>query len=83
MYTDGVIEARDGDGRFFGEERLASAVLEVSRAGAPPPEVLRQVLRAVVDHQAGVLQDDATVLMVEWRGTGAERLSPYRPEAAG
>ena len=28
--------------------------------------------RAIMDHQDGVLQDDATALLVEWRG-GAER----------
>jgi hypothetical protein len=80
MYTDGVVEARDVSGAFFGDERLAEFIVEASRAGAPPPETLRQLFRAILAHQAGALQDDATVLIVEWRGPGSEQLSLYAAE---
>ena len=37
-------------------------------AGLPAPETMRRVVHALLDHQAGDLEDDATLLLVEWRG---------------
>jgi len=65
LYTDGVVEARRR-GQFFSEERLADFVVRVSAAGQAAPEVLRRLIGAVLEHQDGVLQDDATVLLLEW-----------------
>jgi len=74
MYTDGVIEARDLERNFFGIDRFID-LLERSAANAqPPPETLRRVTHAVLEHQQGVLQDDATILLIEWQGTGAEEM---------
>ncbi|SDF30603.1 Serine phosphatase RsbU, regulator of sigma subunit [Blastococcus fimeti] len=71
LYTDGIVEARSPAGEFFGEERLTDLVLRAESAGDPPPETLRRLMRSVLDHQAGRLQDDASIVLVEWR-TGAE-----------
>lgn len=71
LYTDGIVEARSADGEFFGEKRLADLVVQAERAGDPPPETLRRLMRSVMHHQAGRLQDDASIVLVEWR-TGAE-----------
>jgi serine phosphatase RsbU (regulator of sigma subunit) len=65
IYTDGVVEARY-HGEFFTEERLADFIVRESASGHSPPEVLRRLIRAVLDHQHGRLQDDATILLVEW-----------------
>ena len=65
LYTDGVVEARR-QGQFFSDERLADFVVRASASGHAGPEVLRRLIRAVLDHQDGVLQDDATVLLLEW-----------------
>lgn len=65
VYTDGVVEARH-HGQFFTEERLADFVVRESASGYSPPEVLRRLIRAVLDHQQGRLQDDATILLLEW-----------------
>jgi serine phosphatase RsbU (regulator of sigma subunit) len=70
LYTDGVVEARR-KGQFFSEERLADFVVRASTSGHAGPEVLRRLIRAVLDHQDGVLQDDATILLVEWAGPPA------------
>ena len=55
-----------GKGQFFSDERLADFVVRASASGHAGPEVLRRLIRAVLDHQDGVLQDDATVLLLEW-----------------
>jgi serine phosphatase RsbU (regulator of sigma subunit) len=65
LYTDGVVEARR-KGQFFSEERLTDFVVRASASGHAGPEVLRRLIKAVLDHQDGVLQDDATVLLLEW-----------------
>ncbi|HEY0126425.1 MAG TPA: SpoIIE family protein phosphatase [Blastococcus sp.] len=71
LYTDGIVEARSPQGEFFGEERLADFVVRAEAAGDPPPETLRRLMRSVLEHQAGRLQDDASIVLVEWR-TGRE-----------
>ena len=65
LYTDGVVEARRL-GQFFTDERLADFVLRACAGGHGAPEVLRRLIQAVLEHQDGVLQDDATILLLEW-----------------
>ena len=69
LYTDGVIEARTPDGELFGLDRLADLLEREAASGQPPDELLRRLVRAVLDHQAGGLRDDATLLLVQWTGT--------------
>jgi serine phosphatase RsbU (regulator of sigma subunit) len=71
LYTDGIVEARSPDGEFFGEERLADFVVRAEAAGDPAPETLRRLMHSVMEHQSGRLQDDASIVLVEWR-TGHE-----------
>nr|MDT0665405.1 PP2C family protein-serine/threonine phosphatase [Micromonospora sp. DSM 115978] len=68
LYTDGVIEARDSDGAFFGTDRLVEFVTRESAAGKPAAETLRRLTHAILAHQEGHLQDDATTLLVQWPG---------------
>jgi Stage II sporulation protein E (SpoIIE) len=74
FFTDGVIEARSPDGTFFGADRLADMVSRASAGGNALPETLRRLMHSILDHQAGDLQDDATAVLVEWRGQGKESL---------
>jgi len=81
LYTDGVIEARSPDGEFFGREHLLDMVVRNLAAGLPAPETMRRVVHALLDHQAGDLDDDATLLLVEWHGPDAGE--PGSPRGGG
>src|SRR5205823_14494476 len=70
FFTGGVTAARSPDGTFFGVDRLADLVSRASAGGKPPPETLRRLMHSILDHQAGDLQDDATAVLVEWKGQG-------------
>jgi serine phosphatase RsbU (regulator of sigma subunit) len=76
LYSDGITEARDGAGGFFGEQRLVEFIERAERDGLPAPETLRRLGAAVLRHQNGTLQDDATLLMVDWSAATHERLFP-------
>ena len=67
LYTDGVVEARRL-GQFFSDERLADFVIRAWAGDHTAPEVLRRLITSVLDHQDGVLQDDATLMLLEWGG---------------
>ena len=70
LYTDGITEARDDAGNFFGEDRLVDFLRREAASSHPPPETVRRLVHAVMRHQRGVLQDDATVLLGRWDPTG-------------
>jgi serine phosphatase RsbU (regulator of sigma subunit) len=76
LYSDGITEARDERGRYFGEDRLVELTERTATAGLPAPETLRRLAAAVLEHQSGQLQDDATLLLVEWSAGSHARLFP-------
>ncbi len=68
LYTDGVTEARTPDGELFGLDRLADLLEREAASGWTAEELLRRLMQSVLDHQAGGLRDDATLLLVQWTG---------------
>ncbi|PLS76005.1 MAG: serine/threonine-protein phosphatase [Actinobacteria bacterium] len=74
FFTDGVVEARSAEGEFFGVDRLVDMVARTSAAATAAPETMRRLLHAILDHQEGELQDDATIVVVEWRALGSRLL---------
>ena len=61
LYTDGVIEARNPDRQEFGTEGLEAAAPAVAASAAAVAEV---VLKQVLSHSGGHLDDDAAVLVL-------------------
>jgi serine phosphatase RsbU (regulator of sigma subunit) len=66
LYTDGITEARSPAGEFFGERRLTDFISAAAAAGDPAPETVRRLMRHVLSHQADQLQDDASIVVLEW-----------------
>ncbi|RKS75623.1 stage II sporulation protein E [Motilibacter peucedani] len=76
LFTDGLVEARDGQGRFFALEPAADSALSPSPAttGAAGLEhALDTLMDQVREHVGGNLADDVAVLVVE---------TPYSVSAA-
>ena len=76
LYTDGVTEARNADRQTFGLDRLVDLTERHQSAGLAAPETLRRISHAVLEHQKGRLQDDATLLLLEWSADTAHSLLP-------
>jgi serine phosphatase RsbU (regulator of sigma subunit) len=76
LYTDGVTEARSPSGAFFGDQALIDLLGRNLAAGLPAQETMRRVVRALLDHQQGQLTDDATLLLLEWRNSNTDALTP-------
>ena len=64
--SDGAIEARSPQGELFGRDRLGGLLERAVASGLPSAEVMRRLMHAMLDHQQGKLQDDATLVLLEW-----------------
>ena len=67
FHTDGITDARDAQGNLYGRERLATRIAAAMKAGALPPEILRVVVRDVLQFQDDRAQDDASLILASWR----------------
>jgi phosphoserine phosphatase RsbU/P len=68
FYTDGVIEAHQPDGDEFGVERLTDLIGRHASDQLEPEEIVRQIVRSILDYKAEPLADDATLVLVRWNG---------------
>ena len=68
FYTDGVVEGHLPGEEQFGVERLADLVGQHAADQLEPEEILRRLVRAVLDHQSNKLSDDATMVIFQWSG---------------
>lgn len=68
FYTDGVVEAHSPGGEPFGVDRLCDLVGQNASEELLPEELARRVVRSVLEHHGDALPDDATLVVVQWRG---------------
>ena len=72
FYTDGVVESTSPDGVAFGVDRLADLLVRTAADGIAPAETVRRLAAAVVAYNRRPLRDDATFLLLEYHGPGAD-----------
>ncbi|MBX6390724.1 MAG: serine/threonine-protein phosphatase [Frankia sp.] len=71
VYTDGLVEARDADGRLFGQQRLVEELTRV--AGRSPERLLADVFAAVRRYSPGRPSDDRTAIALSLARSDGER----------
>jgi hypothetical protein len=76
LYSDGITEARNAQGEFFGKSRLIDFAERAESDQLSAAETLRRLAAAVLSYQGGRLQDDATLIMLDWSGTRLQRMFP-------
>jgi len=76
FFTDGVIEEDRTSGGESGETRLRNLIERISANRDPVQETVRLLSRALMLERGGVTSDDATLLLLEWRGGTADHLAP-------
>jgi sigma-B regulation protein RsbU (phosphoserine phosphatase) len=62
LFTDGITEASDADGKEFEETSIAT--FAKANVALTANELNRQLLTQVTDHCGGLFQDDATLLVI-------------------
>ncbi|WP_239647974.1 PP2C family protein-serine/threonine phosphatase [Nocardiopsis ganjiahuensis] len=68
LFTDGITETHNPGGDEFGLDRFVNFIVRHNAEGLPIPETLRRLIHGILDYHGGALQDDATVLFLEWHG---------------
>lgn len=68
LFTDGITETHGPGGDEFGLDRFVNFIVRHNAEGLPIPETLRRLIHGILDYHGGALQDDATVLFMEWHG---------------
>ena len=66
FFTDGVVEARAATGERFGQDRLIDVTRRALADEQTLAETVRRLVRSVRAHHGGAIEDDATILLVEW-----------------
>jgi serine phosphatase RsbU (regulator of sigma subunit) len=69
FYTDGITESRSPDREFFGEDRLADFLVRASLERVSVAETARRLSEHVVEYVGDGLNDDATLLLIEFTGS--------------
>ena len=75
FFTDGLIEEHHKGGEEFGETRLRDLIERAGLDGGPVQETVRRLSHSLMLERGGVTTDDATLLLLEWRGETADDLA--------
>ncbi|NDU77510.1 SpoIIE family protein phosphatase [Actinomadura sp. DSM 109109] len=81
FYSDGIVEARDPEKQEFGLQRFVDFIIRREADGLSVPETLRRLVHSILEHHAGRLDDDATVLLLEWHGPLGVKIPSERLKA--
>ena len=68
FFTDGAIEVRDAQGRALGSEGLADLASRHLSHDPRPEQIVRHLARAVLEYRQDNLADDASFVMLTWKG---------------
>lgn len=70
LYTDGVVEAMNGNSEEYGEKRFHAAL--TSHASQSPRQIVEEVIQDIEKFTSGLPQhDDITLVIISWK-SGAE-----------
>jgi serine phosphatase RsbU (regulator of sigma subunit) len=72
FFTDGVIETRSVEGEEFGVSRLADFLVRATLDRVSPAETVRRLSASILAYNGGVLNDDATLLLIDHHGGSAD-----------
>lgn len=75
FFTDGITEERLPGGEQFGDGQLVDLLEQVEHSGGTVQDTVRRLSHALKRARGGVTSDDATLLIVEWRGGTADHLA--------
>ena len=75
FFTDGLIEEHRSGGEQFGEARLRDLIERAGHGSSPVQETVRRLSRDLMLERGGMTTDDATLLLLEWRGGTADHLA--------
>ena len=70
LYTDGAVESGVRGGERFGLPRLVDVLGQNLHDAVPPAELVRRLVSAVLEHSDHKLDDDTTLVLVHYHGTG-------------
>ncbi|MFI0937510.1 PP2C family protein-serine/threonine phosphatase [Streptomyces sp. NPDC021020] len=73
-FTDGLVEEHVSGGEEFGLPQLIDVIADVGRHRAGTRATVRDLSHALMQARGGITSDDATILLVEWRGGSADHL---------
>ncbi|MFE2376586.1 PP2C family protein-serine/threonine phosphatase [Streptomyces sp. NPDC059398] len=74
-FTDGLVEEHQAGGEEFGEALLIEWTNHILRDRTRVRAVARKLSHTLKRERGGVTSDDATVLLIEWRGGRADHLT--------
>ena len=66
LYTDGFLEAKDPEGRIYGDHRFAEAIVRLGPLDAA--DLTDELVKDVERFAAGKLDDDLTMIVIEFQG---------------
>ena len=81
FHTDGVIESRPVGGVQFGSDSLLARLITATTNEMNAAETVRQLANDVLTHVNGPLADDASLLLIDYKGPPQTEQSGH-PETA-